>query len=568
MPQVASFVCLAWVSLAPVADFVVIGGKFVTLDPQRPHATALAAADGRIVAVGGDREIEPYIGPDTRVLRLNGELVTPGFIEGHGHFTALGRAQTELDLTGARDWDEIVQQVSRAAQHAPPGRWIVGRGWHQSKWRQAPRGAVEGYPPHDELSAVTPRNPVVLSHASGHLALANAEAMRRANVTRDTPDPEGGQILHGADGEPIGVFRETAENLIWAPMAAAGDANGSPEAEAAVIADIERAGAECLAHGVTSFHDAGSPPETVELFAKLADEQRLPVRLYVMLRGSSQELAPQLARLRSVGRGEDFLTVRAIKAAIDGALGAHGAWLLEPYADLPASRGLNTTPLDEMQRLAELARQHDYQLCVHAIGDRANRETLDLFKRVGGQEPKADRRWRIEHAQHLSPDDIPRFAKLGVIASMQAIHATSDAPFVVERLGEERAGQGAYVWRALWDSGALVTNGTDTPVEKVDPMACLYAAVTRRPAAGASGRESEDAFFPGQCLTREEALRSYTLNNARAAFEEDVKGSLTPGKVADLVVWSDDFLTIPAERIPSVRAKHTIVGGKVRYSAD
>lgn len=558
---------LALIVLAPQADLVVVGGNLVTLDEARPRATALAAAEGRIVAVGSDREIEPWIGPRTCVLRLRGERVTPGFIEGHGHFTALGRALTALDLSQARDWDEIVQLVARAAQQAPPGRWIVGRGWHQSKWRRPPRGAVEGYPPHDELSAVTPRNPVFLSHASGHLALGNAEAMRRAGVNRETRDPEGGQILRDARGEPIGVFRETAEDRLAAALASAGDDPASAEGQAALAADVERAAAVCLAHGVTSFHDAGSPPATVEQFARLAADGRLPVRLYVMLRGDSAELAPRLADLRRVDDAGGYLTVRAIKAAIDGALGAHGAWLLEPYADLPASRGLNTTSIAEIEELAQLSCRHDYQLCVHAIGDRANRETLDLFARVWERHPgNGDRRWRIEHAQHLSPADIPRFASLGVVASMQAIHATSDAPFVVQRLGAQRAREGAYVWRRLWDSGALVTNGTDAPVEAVDPMACFYAAVTRRPLPRADGRPSE-AFFPEQCLTREEVLRSYTLNNARAAFEEEHKGALSPGKYADLVVWSDDFLTIPVERIPTVRPKQTIVGGRVRYEA-
>jgi predicted amidohydrolase YtcJ len=283
------------------------------------------------------------------------------------------------------------------------------------------------------------------------------------------------------------------------------------------------------------------------------------MRLWVMVRADNEELARRLADYRMIGVGDNHLTVRAIKCAIDGALGAHGAWLLEPYEDLRTSAGLNTSSVASIQETARLALRHDYQLCVHAIGDRANRETLNIFEEAFRESPPApSRRWRVEHAQHLHPDDIPRFAKLGVIASMQGIHCTSDAVYVLQRLGLRRAAQGAYVWQSLMKSGAVVSNGTDAPVEDVDPIACYYASVTRKLANGTS-------FFPEQKMTREQALRSYTVQAAYAAFEEDLKGTLAAGKLADVVVLSQDILTIPDERLLDTRVVYTIVGGQVLY---
>ncbi|MCH7473720.1 MAG: amidohydrolase family protein [Gemmatimonadetes bacterium] len=317
---------------------------------------------------------------------------------------------------------------------------------------------------------------------------------------------------------------------------------------------------ELLAKGITSFQDAGSSFSDVDVYKEMVDDGTLGVRLWVMIRASNEELAVKLADYRMVGYGDHRLTVRAIKRSIDGALGSHGAWLLAPYADLRSSSGLNTSSIASIEETARLAMQHDYQLAVHAIGDRGNRETLDIYQRVFAAHPdETGLRWRIEHAQHLHPDDIPRFGQMGVIASMEAIHATSDAPWVVPRLGERRAREGAYVWQSLLQSGAVVTNGTDAPVEDVDPIASFYASVARRDNNG-------NAFYPDQRMSRMEALRSYTLSGAHAAFEEDIKGSLTPGKLADITVLSKDIMTIPEEEIPSTEVVYTIVGGKVMYS--
>ncbi|GIV58828.1 MAG: amidohydrolase [Rhodothermaceae bacterium] len=541
------------------ADLILRNGRIVTMDPARPEAQALAVRGDTIVAVGTNEAIDALAGPSTEVLDVEGQFVMPGFIEGHGHYMGLGRARMILDLTQARSWDEIVAMVEEAARTAEPGAWILGRGWHQEKWATVPENTVEGVPTHHGLSAVSPQNPVLLTHASGHAAFANAEALRQGGVSAETPDPPGGEIVRDARGEPTGLLRETAQGLVSRALERARAGMTPEEREAEMRRMAALAAEEALAHGITSFHDAGVSFETVDFYKRLADEGNLPVRLYVMIRAATDELAEKMADYRLVGYGNGYLTVRALKRSLDGALGSHGAWLLEPYADMPSSTGLQTDDLDDLARLAELAVEHGYQMAIHAIGDRANREVLDLYERTFAAHPEAtDLRWRIEHAQHLHPDDIPRFGQLGVIASMQGIHCTSDAPWVLKRLGERRAREGAYMWQALWQTGAVVTNGTDVPVEPIAPIASFYATVTRRLADGS-------VFYPEQRLTREQALQSYTWNNAYAAFEEDRKGRLAPGYLADIVVLSQDLLTVPDDAIPETEVRYTIVGGQVRY---
>jgi predicted amidohydrolase YtcJ len=553
----AGMAASAAVQETPPADLVLRNGRLVTVDPARPEAQALAARGDTIVAVGAERDVARFVGPATRVIDLGGRLAIPGFIEGHGHFTSIGQARLGLDLTTARSWDDIVAQVERAARTAAEGAWIVGRGWHQEKWTPPPSPAVEGFPVHESLSRVSPRHPVLLIHASGHAAFVNARALELAGIDRGTPDPEGGQILRDARGEATGLLRETAQGRVREALAAARARRTPAEVDAEARKVVELAAEECLRKGVTSFQDAGSSLETVDLLKRLGEEGKLPLRLWVMLREDNAKLAGNLARYRMVDAAGKRLTVRAIKKSIDGALGSRGAWLLEPYSDLPSSTGLNTTPVPDIEETARLARQHGYQLCVHAIGDRANRETLDLFERANGAGGR-DLRWRIEHAQHLHPADIPRFGRLGVIASMQGIHCTSDAPWVVRRLGERRAREGAYVWQKLWRSGAVISNGTDAPVEDVSPIASFYASVSRRLADGS-------VFHADQRMTREEALRSYTLDAAFAAFEERSKGSLVPGKLADLTVLSRDIMTVPEAEIPGTEVVYTIVGGRIAY---
>ena len=533
------------------ADLVLRNGTIVTVDDLIPEVDALAVRGDRIVAVGRAAELDRYIGDETQVIDLDGRLAIPGFIEGHGHFLGIGDATLQLDLRGAASWADVVALVEDAAARARPGELIRGRGWHQDKWDPPPSPSVEGLPLHDALSAVSPVNPVLLRHASGHATLANQKAMELAGITADTPDPSGGEIVRDAAGNAIGAFRETAAGLL---SAARRDATpGVPRRRA------ELAVRELLENGITSFQDAGASFAAVDLYKDMVEDGSLGVRLWVMLRASNAQLAARLADYRIIGFGDDRLTVRAIKHQIDGALGAHGAWLLEPYADLSDSAGLNTTPIETIEETARLALEHGFQLCVHAIGDRANRETLDLFERafratLGAQ----DLRWRIEHAQHLHPDDIPRFAELGVIASMQGKHATSDGSWVPDRLGNRRSEEGAYVWQRLLAAGAVVSNGTDAPVENVSPVASYYATVSRK-------LDDGSIFYPDQRLSRLDALRTYTINAAYAAFEEDLKGSLTPGKLADITVLSQNILTIPEEEIPSTEVVYTIVGGRVMY---
>ena len=540
--------------LAPLsaADLILQNGKIVTLDPKRPQVEAIAITGDRIVAVGTNAQIAAQKTAGARVIDLGGRLAIPGFIEGHGHFTGLGESRMQLNLSGVKSWDEIVSMVAAAAREAKPGAWILGRGWHQEKWTAAPTPNVEGFPLEASLSRVSPRNPVLLTHASGHAAFANAEALRLAGITAATPDPPGGQILRDAQGHATGLLRETAQGLVRKMI--------PPGTEADARRAIELAMRECLSKGITSFQDAGSPPETIDRIGSVLESKSGGwLRLWVMLRASNARLEPILERYRRVGALGNRLTVRAIKRQIDGALGSRGAWLLAPYADLPSSAGLNTEDPADIEKTAELAMANGYQLCVHAIGDRANREVLDIYERVFRRHPeKMGLRWRIEHAQHLSAADIPRFARLGVIASMQGIHCTSDAPYVLARLGPRRAEEGAYVWRKLLRSGAVVTNGTDAPVEDVNPIACFYASVSRRLKDGT-------VFYPEQRMSRMEALRSYTLSNAYAAFEEDVKGSLEVGKLADVTVLSKDILTVPEEEIPSAEVVYTIVGGRVMW---
>jgi predicted amidohydrolase YtcJ len=382
--------------------------------------------------------------------------------------------------------------------------------------------------------------------------------MEMAKITAKTPSPAGGEIIKDARGRPIGAFLERAQGLLGAARAAV--AMKSPEeTEADRMRVIELADTECLSRGLTGVHDAGTSWETVERYKKAIDSGTLGIRLYVMLSSANETLEKNAAEYKLVGYGGNRLTVRSIKRVLDGALGPHGAWLLEPYADLPTSVGLNTYPVDDLIRTAKFAVENGFQLNVHAIGDRANRETLDVYEEAFKAHPDVkDTRWRVEHAQHLSLQDIPRFGALGVIASMQGVHCTSDGPWVLKRLGPMRAEEGAYVWRKFMETGAVIANGTDAPVEAVDPIPSFYASVTRMMNDGT-------AFYPEQKMTREEALRSYTLNAAYAAFEEGSKGSLAPGKLADVTVFSKDIMTCPDDEILGAEVVYTIVGGKVLY---
>jgi len=545
------------------ADLVLRNGKIVTVDEAKPEAQALAVRGDTIAAVGSNQEIQPYVGAATKVIDLKGALATPGFIDAHVHFTGVGDAAKNLKLATAKSWDEIVRMVGEAAKKAKPGEWILGRGWHQEKWTAVPSPNVEGFPLHEALSKAAPNNPVWLTHASGHAGFANAFAMKMAEVTRTTPDPEGGKILRDKDGNATGLFNERAQSIVGGALARDLATRTPAKVEADLREVIELASREALAKGLTSVDDAGSPPLTIDVMKKVVDEGRLPLRVWMMLREDAKNLAADMPKYRVVGYGDKRFTVRATKRAIDGALGSRGAWMLEPYADLASTSGFNTDNLDDVRMIAELAVKNDYQMAVHAIGDRGNREVLNIYEETFRKHPEKNSRelrWRIEHAQHLSAADIPRFGRLGVVASMQGIHATSDAVFVLARLGPKRAEEGAYVWQKLMKSGATIANGTDAPVEDIDPIPSFYASVSRRVKDGS-------VFYPDQRMSRMEALRSYTINAAFAGFEEGIKGTLRAGTLADITVFSKDLMTVAEDQIGSTKVLYTIVAGKVQYES-
>jgi predicted amidohydrolase YtcJ len=541
------------------ATLVLRNGKIVTVDAARPEAQAIAIRGDRIIAVGSNTDVQRHLGPSTQVIDLDGRTAIPGLVESHGHFMGLGQSKMTLDLMDVKDWNEIVSMVGAAAAKAKPGDWILGRGWHQEKWSSVPQPNVEGFPMHDALSTVSPNNPVMLTHASGHATFVNARAMELAGITAETQNPSGGEILKDKSGRPIGLLRETASRLAGRPFDDWMAKKTPADREADARRQIELAVQASLEAGVTSFHDAGSNFQTIDLFKRVAAEGKLGIRLWVMVRETIDNLREKLPQYKAVGLNNNHLTIAAIKVTADGALGSRGAWLLQPYSDSPSSVGLPTTPIENVGQIAKLAIDNGVQLCVHAIGDRANREVLNVYEAAFKAHPgQKDLRWRIEHAQHLNAADIPRFGKLNVIAAMQANHATSDAPYVPARLGAARAEEGAYVWQKLMKTGAIVANGTDVPVERIDPMVNFHAAITRKTKDGS-------VFYGEQKMTRAEALKSYTWNGAFAAKEEALKGSLAPGKLADVTVLSKDIMTVPEDEIAATQVVYTIVGGKIAY---
>jgi predicted amidohydrolase YtcJ len=542
------------------ADVIFINGNFYTVDSLKPSVSVLAVSNHRIIGLGDNNIIDKFKNADTKIIDLENSFVMPGFIEGHGHFGGFGEGLQNLNFLHSKSWDDVIKLVEEKVKTAKPGEWIVGRGWHQEKWDEIPLNNVLGYPFHDELSAISPNNPVLLRHASGHAVFANERAMKEAGISKESPNPLGGEIVRDLEGEAIGVFEERAMNLV----------SGSyqdylksldPERQKKIwFEGLELAQKECLKNGITSFQDAGTKFKELQWLREWAESGNMDIRLWAMIRESYDDMDGKLNDFPWLNLGDYHFTVRAIKSEVDGALGAFGAWLLKPYADKYGFSGQNTTPLEEVDKIASLAAKHQLQFCVHAIGDRANKEVLDIFEqKIIQMKGKESPRWRMEHAQHLDTLDIPRFKKWGIIASMQGIHCTSDAPFVVKRLGVERSRTGAYPWRSLIDNGALIANGTDVPVEEIDPIACFYASVTRKRA------DTGFEFFPEQRMSRKEAISSYTLWNAFAAFEENDKGSLSIGKLADMVVLSNNLLTCSDEDILNTKVLMTIVGGEIKY---
>lgn len=541
------------------ADLIISGGTIYTMNESTPVAEAVAVRGDTIVFVGTSKEAEDYRGEKTQWMDLKSATLTPGFIESHGHIMGLGYNEMNLDLMSVKSYDELVEKVKEAVAKAQPGQWILGRGWHQDKWDVKPDKMVKGFQTHEKLSEVSPDNPVFLRHASGHAGFANAKAMKIAGVNQLSIEKlasgmgEGGEIIRDKWGNPTGIFNERAQGLITRFIP-----ENTPESDRQALMLAMEA---CARNGITGFHDAGASRSNIDLFRQFRSAGLLKTRLYVMITGWDRGLIREWYK-----KGPEIdpkgVTIRSIKLNCDGALGSRGAWLLEPYSDRPDFYGMATLSMDTVLKTSREGLRYGFQVCSHAIGDRANREVLDRYEAAMKEFPdKIDHRFRIEHAQHLHPNDIPRFGKLGVIAAMQAIHLSSDRPWAIERLGEKRIKEGAYMWQSLLKTGAKVINGSDVPVEPINPIASFYASVTRKTLKG----EPAGGYEPEEKMTREQALRSYTLDAAFGAFEEKWKGSLEPGKLADFTIFSRDIMKVDENELLGTEVLRTVVGGKTVY---
>lgn len=544
------------------ATLLIFGGNIYTVDATRPMVEAVAVKDNTILFAGSLAEAEQYKNDQTQLLDLNGKTMTPGLIEGHGHFMGLGYNELNLDLNNTTSYQEIVDAVAERVKTAAPGEWITGRGWHQSKWSEMPSETVNGFQTHDLLSAVSPDNPVYLGHASGHAGFANAKAMEIAGLMEldkegiSKFEVEGGEVMRDAMGRPTGIFNELAQSLITKHI---------PEnTPAKDIKAFEMAVAACHKNGITGFHDAGIGRETIALYEEMKAKDKMKIRLYGMLTGGDKELLNEWYKKGPIVDPDNLVTIRSVKLNCDGALGSRGAWLLEAYTDRPGHFGHETLPMNFVEETAIDGLQYGFQVCSHAIGDRANREVLDRYESAFTELPQlaTDHRFRIEHAQHLHPEDIPRFAQLKVIPAMQAIHMSSDRAWAIDRLGEQRIKEGAYMWQSLLKSGIPIVNGTDVPVEPLNPIASFYASVTRKTLQGTP----DGGYEPAEKMTREQALKSYTLDAAYSAFEEGIKGSITVGKLADFTIYNQDLMKVAEKELLNTEIAMTIFGGEIVYS--
>jgi predicted amidohydrolase YtcJ len=567
MKQLFSLLCLTLLLWScgteekETATLLIHGGNIYTVDSTQATVEAVATKGNKILFAGSMAEAQNFKGDDTQVIDLQGKTMTPGLIEGHGHFMGLGYNELNIDLLNTTSYQEMIDAIAEAVKTAQPGEWITGRGWHQSKWTEMPEETVDGFQTHNLLSAVSPDNPVYLRHASGHAGFANAKAMQIAGVTQlakegmNDQEVEGGEVMRDALGNPTGIFNERAMTLITQHIP-----ETTPEKDAKAF---DLAVAACHRNGITGFHDAGIGRETIALYEEMQAANKMDVRMYAMLTGWDKDLLNEwYARGIMVDTAHRF-TIRSVKLNCDGALGSRGAWLLESYTDRPGHFGHETLPMSFVKETALSGLDNGFQVCAHAIGDRANREILDRYQLAFEALPAktADHRFRIEHAQHLHPEDIPRFAELKVIPAMQAVHMSSDRPWAIDRLGEKRIKEGAYMWQALLKSGVPIVNGTDVPVEPLNPIASYYASVSRKTLKGMP----EGGYEPEQKMTRAQALRSYTLDAAYGAFEETIKGSITAGKLADFTIYDQDLMTVAENKLLDTQIAMTIFDGKVVY---
>ena len=540
------------------ADLILLHGTVWTGEPAggtTKTAQAVAIANGRILAVGSDAEIRAHQGPNTRVIDLEGRLAVPGLTDSHAHFIQGGFQLLSVDLKDARSEEEFVRRIAEKARALPSGRWMQGGDWDEEAWRS------EKLPTRWMIDAVTPRTPVFISRYDGHAVLANSLALRLAGITKGTPDPAGGVIVRDPEsGEPTGVLKDEAQDLVAKVIPRPSES----EMEEALRAALK----EAARVGLTSIHDITVGPEAwngnftgeIELLRRAELEGWLTCRIYAITPIANWKNLEDAGI--SHGMGSEYLEMGAVKAFADGSLGSRTAWMFKPYDDDPGNCGLPMPPMAPPSKLEGIARQADkagIQICTHAIGDRAISNLLDIYERIGGEHPAAHR-FRVEHAQHLRPEDFARFGKLGIVASMQPYHAIDDGRWAEKRIGHERA-RASYAWRSMLDAGAHLALGSDWPVAPLDPLLGIYAAVTRATLDG----KNPGGWFPRERLTVEEALRGYTLGAAYAAFQENDKGTISPGKLADVVVLSEDLFRVPPEKIKDLRVDITLVGGKVVF---
>jgi predicted amidohydrolase YtcJ len=529
-------------SYAEEADLVLRNGTVITMDEAMPEASAVAVKGDRIIWTGNGSDLEKWIGKNTKVLDLHGGFVYPGLIESHAHIVGLGQTRSILDLVGTPDKSAIIKKVQGGVKNAEKGKWILGRGWDQNDW------PVKEFPTAVDLDAVSPNNPVLLSRVDGHACWINSAAMKLAGITTSTKDPDGGKIHHDAKGNPTGILVDNAMNLVEKVVPA--------PSHQELIQYTRTALNEAAQKGITMIVDAGSSKEALDAFRELASADQLPVRIYSMVSYGTPFTETYLNQ--GPANYGPYLDVRALKLYMDGALGSRGAALLEPYSDDPKNSGLLLMPQDKLMDVLLRAKKTGIQVGIHAIGDRANRMVLDAYEKTGVK----GLRWRIEHVQVLSPSDIPRLAKLDVIASMQPTHATSDGPWATDRLGAERV-KGAYAWRSLLDLHTVIAGGSDAPVEDINPLWGIYSAITRQDHEG----KPAGGWHPEQLVTPYEALHMFTVDGGYAAFREKELGSIRAGKIADFVVLPENILRCEPRKLIDMKVQYTITGGKIRYSA-
>jgi len=529
-------------------DLVLTNGVIHTVEEKNPAAQAIAIAGDRIVFVGSTAAAQNWVSGQTRVIDLRGKTVVPGLTDSHYHFQGVGKRAFDLNLDGCKSLDEFLSRIQNWTTGKQPDDWITGRGWMEEDWLD------KKFPTRTELDRIVPELPVYLNRADGHMALVNSKALELAGITESTPNPAGGEILKDPRGKLNGLLVDKAMSLVARHI----PSNSAEMQEKFAL----QANAAALAYGLTTIHDAGSGWDTINLWKRLYNEGKMQIRIDEFVRGPGDDVETLLQKGPEIGLFENHLTIRGIKISIDGALGSRGAALLENYSD-ENTRGLFLWQDDQVYPTIKAATEKGLQVAIHAIGDAANRKVLDLYERAFNEVPVekrkiADPRFRIEHAQIVDPADIPRFKKLGVIPSMEASHAIGDLHFAIRRLGLNRL-SGAYAWRTFIDQGNYIAGGSDAPVEEGNPMIEFYASVARRDTTGFSTA----GWHPELRMTREEALKSLTIWGAMAAFEEDLKGSLAPGKLADLVVLDRDLMTAPENELFQIKVLLTMVGGKI-----